>query len=220
MLNVYFRMINSNTLKILKELRSLRHRSIKLWFNKNDCEDVTKYFMDKKCIEHDSIDNNISCFDWDVKETSIVPVFDGLNHLVYRFSIDKTNFVCIDSISHCNDQLVLFRDAVHMSNFPQEFVKVPCFCSLEKFLDYCKSQHIFSFSLEDTSRFVEASGIGPVQGAAVYKEINTQRYWYLDMLHKTHYEVYDKTGKNHLGEADLDGNLDVSKKDSSKSLTL
>ena len=50
MLNVYFRMINSNTLKILKELRSLRHRSIKLWFNKNDCEDVPKYFMDKKCI--------------------------------------------------------------------------------------------------------------------------------------------------------------------------
>lgn len=36
------------------------------------------------------------------------------------------------------------------------------------------------------------------------------------MFHKTHYEVFDSTGKIHLGEADLEGNLDVTKKDKSK----
>ena len=40
------------------------------------------------------------------------------------------------------------------------------------------------------------------------------------MFHKTHYEVFDSTGKKHLGEADMDGNLDEDKSDTSKSAIL
>lgn len=55
-----------------------------------------------------------------------------------------------------------------------------------------------------------------VQGATVYKEKSTGYYWYLDNFHKTHYEVFDKTGKKHIGEANLDGKIDFSRADSKK----
>lgn len=35
------------------------------------------------------------------------------------------------------------------------------------------------------------------------------------MLHKNHYEVFDSIG-NHLGEADMNGILDATRKDSHK----
>jgi len=41
----------------------------------------------------------------------------------------------------------------------------------------------------------------------------------LDNLHKNHFEVFNKE-KEHLGEADLSGNLDMTKKDESKNKKL
>ena len=40
------------------------------------------------------------------------------------------------------------------------------------------------------------------------------------MLHKTHYEVFDKTGRKHLGEANLEGTIDSGKADPSKHLDI
>lgn len=45
-------------------------------------------------------------------------------------------------------------------------------------------------------------------------------YKHLDTLHNTHYEVYDSTGKNHLGEASIDGIFDVIQKDPDKHLSI
>ena len=53
-----------------------------------------------------------------------------------------------------------------------------------------------------------------------YFEISTKRYWYLDELHRNHFEVFDSTGKNHLGIADLEGNIDETKKDPSRSIEI
>lgn len=49
------------------------------------------------------------------------------------------------------------------------------------------------------------------QGQPIFKEIATGNYWYLDNLHKHHYEVFSSNGREHLGEADLSGNFDASK---------
>ena len=57
------------------------------------------------------------------------------------------------------------------------------------------------------------------QGQAVYIEVGTGNYWYLDNLHKNHFDVFNRQGK-HLGEANLKGILDVSKNDKEKSFKL
>jgi hypothetical protein len=49
------------------------------------------------------------------------------------------------------------------------------------------------------------------QGQTVYREITTGNYWYLDNLHKIHCEVFNSTGE-HIGIADLQGNIDDSKR--------
>ena len=139
---------------------------------------------------------------------------DGLKHLTTWHEMYQENFICIDHTLPPKNRLVLFRDAVHKEDYPKGFIHVPCFNDLDKLLDYLKSQGFFQFSLEDSKRFTKTSFV--IQGAPVYQENNTKHYWYRDNLHKTHYEVFDSNGKNHLGEADLDGNLDSSKKDKSK----
>ncbi|MEM6299433.1 MAG: hypothetical protein AAF740_12165 [Bacteroidota bacterium] len=58
-----------------------------------------------------------------------------------------------------------------------------------------------------------------VQGKKVYQEKKTGRFWYLDNLHRDHFEVFDKTGKIHLGEANMQGEIDESKADSDKKLS-
>lgn len=67
----------------------------------------------------------------------------------------------------------------------------------------------YSFSLKDGTRFQKCRK--NVQGQNVYREIDTDYYWYLDNLHKNHYEVFDRK-RQHIGTANTDGIIDSSKK--------
>ena len=52
--------------------------------------------------------------------------------------------------------------------------------------------------------------------------MSTGNYWYIDNLHfgkAAHLEVFDKTGL-HIGEADLQGNIDTTKQDRNKAIDL
>ena len=73
----------------------------------------------------------------------------------------------------------------------------------------------YSFSLKDGTRFQKDGRI--VQGQNVYREIDTGYYWYLDNLHKNHYEVFDGNGQ-HIGTANTDGVIDPSKKVNGRTL--
>lgn len=73
----------------------------------------------------------------------------------------------------------------------------------------------YSFSLKDGTRFQKCRKI--VQGQNVYREIDTDYYWYLDNLHKNHYEVFDRK-RQHIGTANTDGIIDSSKKEKGRSL--
>jgi predicted ATPase len=53
----------------------------------------------------------------------------------------------------------------------------------------------------------------------VYKEISTNRYWYLDNLHKDHYEVFNAMGE-HIGVANLQGEIDTSKREKGRRITV
>ena len=74
---------------------------------------------------------------------------------------------------------------------------------------------VVDFSLSDTSRFKKTKF--ERQGQLVYKELTTKCFWYLDNLHRNHYEVFD-SNENHLGEADLNGNIDISKRENGRKL--
>ncbi|MGL5980553.1 MAG: hypothetical protein ACRCZY_06710 [Phocaeicola sp.] len=215
MLNVYFKVIDEVTRPILLELRGARHNDIKCWFKESDKESVA-FIRDLQLIQHKDIDKSVGCYNWDIEACNILPEYDGLEHLVWRSINETTAFVCIDSSNHCGNELVLFQDATHKTELPQAFVKIPCFGNYEDLIEYADSKGVFSFSLSNPTRFEKCSGIGPFQGAPVYREKITGRYWYKDMLHKTHYEVFDSNGVKHLGEANMDGVLDEGKKDKSK----
>ena len=68
---------------------------------------------------------------------------------------------------------------------------------------------VVDFSLSDTSRFKKTHF--NIQGKVIYKELSTTCYWYLDNLHRSHYEVFDQN-EDHIGIADMTGFVDVSKR--------
>jgi hypothetical protein len=74
--------------------------------------------------------------------------------------------------------------------------------------------------LSDDTQFEKTALI--CQGRNIYQELATHQYWYIDNLHygkAAHLEVFDKIGK-HIGEADLQGKIDYSKKDPNKTIRL
>ena len=74
--------------------------------------------------------------------------------------------------------------------------------------------------LADVTRFTKTSH--RVQGQAVFLEKETGQYWYIDNLHfgeAAEIEVFDANGK-HLGTADLEGNLDESKRKIGRTINL
>lgn len=64
------------------------------------------------------------------------------------------------------------------------------------------------FSLKNRTLFTRTNLVR--QGKPVFQEIATGNYWYLDNMHRNHYEVFN-ANEYHLGVADLGGNLDTSK---------
>lgn len=58
-----------------------------------------------------------------------------------------------------------------------------------------------------------------IQGRAVFEEIENRRLWYLDNLHRNHFEVFERDIR-HLGEADLNGKLLPGTRDTSKDNTI
>lgn len=219
MVNVYFKVIDSTTNAILKELRDLRNNNVRIWVKREDNENnkAILHIRDKKIIEHDLTNKELNCYCWNINKEQVDRVYEGLEHLISRYIADKTTFVCIDNVEHDNNLLILFQDAKHKNDYPKEFIKIPCYKEWLAFSEYLKEQQIFTFSLKDKTRFDKCPDI-QVKGSTVYKEKGTGYLWYFDNFHGTHYEVFDKTGNKHLGEADLNGKLDRSKADKDKKL--
>ena len=217
-LNVYFKTLDTVTRPVFRKLREARYRNITCWAKRKDLLNEKIFIRDAKFIEDNKVDPALRCFNWDINTMQIEPVYDGLNHLVslVEQSNADLNFVCIDNIQNINHRYTLFLDAKTRNDYPKSFVIVPCFQTIEELMSYAQSKQLFQFTLDDTTKFKKCSGMSIQKGACVYQERETGRYWYLDTFHKDHYEVYDSNGKRHLGEADLNGNFNPSKSDSSK----
>ncbi len=74
--------------------------------------------------------------------------------------------------------------------------------------------------LRQSGRFARTNKVD--QGRTVYREKRTGYYWCVDNFHRgsgSHLEVFDQRGE-HIGESDLDGNVDINKKDTTKKINL
>lgn len=113
--------------------------------------------------------------------------------------------------------LPIFKDAWHQNDLPN-FYKIDFVTDFQELELWLATHQNSDFSLLDRNRFEKTKF--NCQGARIYQEFKTKWFWYLDMLHKDHYEVFDKTGKNHLGTADLDGEISDAKKDNKRTIDI
>ena len=116
----------------------------------------------------------------------------------------------------------------------EDYIDLDCVedkVSLQKLLDKILQLNTFEYDdssnipptdqqtiLRDTSRFKSTSLA--FHGRRVYQEAKTAYYWYVDNLHygkSAHLEVFNSQGI-HLGEANLEGQVDFNKNDPAKRL--
>lgn len=111
---------------------------------------------------------------------------------------------------HERDIMPIIKDGKHYQELPI-LCKVPYFNpigSAIEWINYVNDNR--QFSLFDVSRFERTNYIYRRNGSKqrIFKEIETNNYWYYDFFHKDnkeHYEVYDNQG-DHIYEADINGN--------------
>lgn len=123
------------------------------------------------------------------------------------------NFSCSE-FTNTHPNFSLCQLITVIKNQTEPSVNLDCLDNKAAFEQWVQDKLDFRNFLErNTNRFNKTSK--DVQGQSVYSEIETGNSWYLDNLHKNHFEVFNKQGE-HLGEADLEGNLNKKKADKNK----
>lgn len=100
------------------------------------------------------------------------------------------------------------------------FISIDYVTNANEWNVWYKKQFPLKNILADTTRFARTNKMFIKHGrySQIYQEKHTKYYWYLDVWHKDHYEVFDETGEFHLGEVDLNDKLIPNSIDSTKSI--
>ncbi|MBQ3619558.1 MAG: hypothetical protein II939_15545 [Bacteroidales bacterium] len=217
MLNVFVENINDAVREQLRIARQHRLKDIKLFFDENVRKSSEiKTWKDVESLKGSTSGINSYC--WNIDKTEVFCDNDAFVLLVNHS--DFKNFVLLDDKTYPKGRKSLFLDASHCNDLPCRFYHFPVFSAYADIVNYGVEKGLVkSFCLDDKKTFCKTT-IAPVQGQAVYQDLNTRYYWYLDNFHKDHYEVFDKTGKNHLGEADLSGKMRPNTVDKNKHITI
>jgi hypothetical protein len=210
-----------------KSLNNLTDRNIKRTFlntiyNKNDPKDWRK---EKKHLPQDEF----IYFQQDVSDTTLAEVAErklqnenGI-YLVINFQNSSFNNPNVDIQACClisvvkNSTIPIEIDGLDNQEGLRHWIglKFPSYSNNSTYTPR-DNQTIF----DDKERFRKTSKI--FQGRNIYVELLTGNYWYVDNLHlgkSAHFEVFDKRGK-HIGEANLDGDIDIRKRDPNKKLNI
>jgi hypothetical protein len=159
-----------------------------------------------------NIDDSCCYFQWNLNYCKVEYCFEILKEILeqkVRFSSDQYILINFNnSIEHCRERILIFKDAKHINNLPVNFVHIDFVSDFLEFEIWLKTNHVLEFSLLDKNKFRRTSLVQ--QGKPVFVSLNTGYFWYLDNFHKDEYEVFD-TNKNHIGVSDLKGNLDLQK---------
>ena len=198
---------------IIQELRSVRSKNVKIWIPKDVLASDKQYNQSALTPLEKNVnpDKSITCYSWEISNTKTLPIEELYLYWIKRYD-ENQDWVILMEKDSPKQTLSLFLDAVHVQELPNKWYRYRCFDDREKLVSFCKEAGALDFALCEGSRFTIANGVGPIKGAKVYKEKDTGYLWHLDTLHKDHCEVYDPTGRTHIGEADITtGKIDRSK---------
>lgn len=158
------------------------------------------------------IDNNCCYFQWNFDNFKVDYCFKILKEITERKAqFDSEQYLLINfnnSIEHCRERILIFKDAKQFQNLPFNFVHIDFVSDFLELEIWLETNHIGQFSLLDKNKFVRTTFVQ--QGKPVFKEILTNNYWYIDNFHKNEYEVFN-SNRQHIGVADLNGDLDTTK---------
>lgn len=160
--------------------------------------------------------HNCQYFLWNLENCSVEPVSNLLSDASECTLQENEKVVLLNLAGAINSKrafLPIIKDSAHIQGLPV-FTCIQFVSNVDE-LDLWLSGYPGKFSLLNCCFFEKTTFIQ--QGKAVYKEIETGYFWYLDNFHKTHYEVFDSKGQ-HLGEASLEGKLDKTKKDNGRTI--
>lgn len=185
------------------------------------------YLLGKKALDvaHTKNPNpSHDYYQWFSDTTSVIIKTDSLHRCAAENKLTGNDSAII-SFSYEDpwnrDIIPLIQESRYNNTLPQ-ICNIPYFNPVGTFIEWYKSKILDnrSFSLTDITRFERTNKFYEKSKRRIYKERSTNRYWYYDFFHsdnKEHYEVFDNIG-NHVGEADMNGVLDETKKDKTKSI--
>lgn len=149
-------------------------------------------------------DMSICCFEWDYSTSLAQPIDPSIyNFCVEQSSIDVYDWVILTERGFPKKAIFVFQDAPHKSQLPDDWHCYPCFNNKNDLINHCNKIEAPIYKLSGNPMFKPSNNnYKHTRGAQVYEEIKTGRLWYLDTLHKDHFEIFDGTGMTHWGEAD------------------
>ena len=160
-------------------------------------------------------DDQYSYTRWDTKSCQSFPELS----ILIKNSFEVSYPTCILSLSPkvpTDYHIVsIIKDKEYCSDLPV-LKNVNLFFSVEDCIQCVDSQQENTFSLINNQNFVRTQYVWVKQ--AIFQNKEDSSYWYFDYYHKDnkiHYEVFDKYGE-HMGEADVNGNLIPGTKDNNK----
>lgn len=166
---------------------------------------------------------------WRIDDISVNYAHTVLSEIAERiFTYPSGKYLLLNIrklISTTQSFITIFKDAQHIHALPDRFARIPYVIDKEELEIWLATYYASSFNLFDRNRFRKTQFM--VQGKPVFEEVDTGRFWYLDNFHKLdhdeieiprHYEVFNSQ-RQHLGIADLQGNLDTSKRDSGRTFS-
>ena len=205
MVNFFLPDINNQTRLIVEELRALRSSETKLWVPSDLLQRDARLMQTKdvKVVEHGcSYDHSLLCYSWDKQTATVITQFYR-DLVAHNIQAPSEKWIIISDAQYPHNLRYLFLDATHLKDYPNAWYKYPCISSVVELIDVLEANHIEPRNvLLDTRYFsLVNDNFKHVRGAQVYREKETGNLFYLDTMHKDHYEVFDSAGKIHLGIA-------------------
>ena len=195
-----------------KYLASVKKRLQEIIGNKSKNVHLPKLRNPQIIYANWTIDLNVSVTPFVIAEAAEDTLKDSIN--------EKTICVCLgNSVNVKREELHIIRDAVQISEFPS-FVNVSATNDNIGFVRWTTTIPEGKFVLKGNANYEPLEKFWKKE--RIYKHKATGNYWYFDFNHKDnniHYEVFDDTGNNHLGEADVNGNINPNTSSSQKKIS-
>lgn len=221
----------SASLNIIKD-KSLKQAFVEIVFNKQNPKEWRKEQLHSSDDLFDYLNNEISK---NVNDTSLAEVSERTLrnkdsiYLVINFKSSTFNLLHPDIRECCTITIIKNNDETQ----PIKLDGIDSHLALQNWLEVKLSLSRIEYDflsryppkdqqtiLRDTQRFQKTQNI--YDGRSIYREIQNDRYWYVDNFHygqASHIEIFNAQG-DHIGESDLDGNIDETKRDSNKMIDL